>query len=102
MSVRYLLVGTFNTNRVFSLAFDSEVGTLEVAATNEGQAPHSWLALNVRHSVHSPAWRERLYEPLHARRKRRTVCTQLLGQPPLASPVTRLRGTMPVCPSYGT
>ncbi|BGP07127.1 hypothetical protein JCM10049v2_002957 [Rhodotorula toruloides] len=57
MSVRYLLVGTFNTNRVFSLAFDSEVGTLEVAATNEGQAPHSWLALNkAKDRLYATSW----------------------------------------------
>jgi len=52
MPIRYLLVGTFNTNLIATLAFDSTSKTLEVVEGNEGQAPHSWLALNV--SLPSP------------------------------------------------
>lgn len=47
MPVHHLLVGTFNTNLIATLAFDPVAKTLDVVAKNEGQAPHSWLALNV-------------------------------------------------------
>jgi carboxy-cis,cis-muconate cyclase len=44
----HFIVGTFNTNLVFTLAFDPVRESLEVVKINEGQAPHSWLALSVR------------------------------------------------------
>ncbi|GAA6012075.1 hypothetical protein JCM10207_005119 [Rhodosporidiobolus poonsookiae] len=50
MPTRHFLVGTFNTSRVFTLAFDPDAAAaderLKVARINEGEAPHSWLALS--------------------------------------------------------
>jgi hypothetical protein len=60
MPVHHLLVGTFNTNLIATLAFDSTAGTLKVVAKNDGQAPHSWLALNVSSSRHRNLVRRRL------------------------------------------
>jgi hypothetical protein len=98
MPVRYFLVGTFSTNRVFTLAFDSDAETLEVAATNEGQAPHSWLALNVRGSELSLMLFKRLTTAREPRRKGRTGSTRLPGRHRRASPRTRLREMLPGCP----
>ncbi|GAA5994116.1 lactonase family protein [Rhodotorula paludigena] len=58
-SKRYLLVGTFNTNLIATLAFDPQEKTLEVAARNDGQAPHSWLALNTaKDRLYATSWTE--------------------------------------------
>ncbi|GAA5882037.1 hypothetical protein JCM16303_005572 [Sporobolomyces ruberrimus] len=59
MPIHYLLVGTFNTNLIATLAFDSSAGTLKVVAKNEGLAPHSWLALNnVKDRLYATSWTE--------------------------------------------
>ncbi|GAA5837593.1 hypothetical protein JCM5353_003263 [Sporobolomyces roseus] len=59
MPIRYLLVGTFNTNLIATLAFDSTSKTLEVVAQNDGQAPHSWLALNTaKDRLYATSWTE--------------------------------------------
>ncbi|GAA6046442.1 hypothetical protein JCM3770_004926 [Rhodotorula araucariae] len=58
-ATRYLLVGTFNTNLIATLAFDPESKTLAVVAENEGQAPHSWLALNTaKDRLYATSWTE--------------------------------------------
>ncbi|GAA5900262.1 hypothetical protein JCM5296_003024 [Sporobolomyces johnsonii] len=57
MPVRHFLVGTFNTNLIATLAFDPSAKTLEVVAKNEGQAPHSWLALNeAKDRLYATSW----------------------------------------------
>lgn len=98
MPVRYLLVGTFNTNRVFTLAFDSDAETLEVAAINEGQAPHSWLALNVRGLLLSRMLFRRLTTGRETRRNGRTGSTRLPGRHRRASPRTSSLEMLPACP----
>ncbi|GAA5975211.1 hypothetical protein JCM11641_004395 [Rhodosporidiobolus odoratus] len=89
MPTQYLLVGTFNTNRIFTFAFSSKPSeeTLELVKINEGQAPHSWLALNVR-PIRTPFFR--LSIPV----KNRLYATSWTTPPGLAcytvSPVTPL------------
>ncbi|GAA5920013.1 hypothetical protein JCM1841_000377 [Sporobolomyces salmonicolor] len=57
MPVRHFLVGTFNTNLIATLAFDPSAKTLKVVAKNDGQAPHSWLALNeARDRLYATSW----------------------------------------------
>ncbi|GAA5975190.1 hypothetical protein JCM11641_004388 [Rhodosporidiobolus odoratus] len=59
MPTQYLLVGTFNTNRIFTFAFSSKPSeeTLELVKINEGQAPHSWLALNSdKNRLYATSW----------------------------------------------
>ncbi|GAA5855743.1 hypothetical protein JCM8547_001665 [Rhodosporidiobolus lusitaniae] len=59
MSTHHLLVGTFNTSRIFTLAFDASKQTLEIVKINEGQAPHSWLALNeAKDRLYATSWTE--------------------------------------------
>ncbi|GAA5832159.1 hypothetical protein JCM3766R1_003745 [Sporobolomyces carnicolor] len=59
MPVHHLLVGTFNTNLIATLAFDPVAKTLDVVAKNEGQAPHSWLALNrAKDRLYATSWTE--------------------------------------------
>ncbi|GAA5823705.1 hypothetical protein JCM11251_000732 [Rhodosporidiobolus azoricus] len=57
MPIRHLLVGTFNRNQIYTLAFDPEAETLEVVKANEGRAPHSWLALNeAKDRLYATSW----------------------------------------------
>ncbi|GAA6008962.1 hypothetical protein JCM11491_003848 [Sporobolomyces phaffii] len=59
MPIHHLLVGTFNTNLIATLAFDPTRKTLEVVAKNDGQAPHSWLALNqAKDRLYATSWTE--------------------------------------------
>lgn len=59
MPIHHLLVGTFNTNLIATLAFDTSKRSLEVVAKNEGQAPHSWLALNAaKDRLYATSWTE--------------------------------------------
>jgi carboxy-cis,cis-muconate cyclase len=53
----HLLVGTFNTPAVFTLAFDPAARSLAVAAVSDATGPHSWLSLNpARTVVYATAW----------------------------------------------
>ncbi|GAA5893202.1 lactonase family protein [Sporobolomyces salmoneus] len=59
MPIHHLLVGTFNTNLIATLAFDSSAKTLQIVAQNDGQAPHSWLALNeAKDRLYATSWTE--------------------------------------------
>ncbi|GAA6041865.1 hypothetical protein JCM8097_004515 [Rhodosporidiobolus ruineniae] len=57
MPPHHLVVGTFNQNKLFTLAFDADAESLSVVKINEGQAPHSWLALNSRKDrLYATSW----------------------------------------------
>ncbi|BGP15256.1 hypothetical protein JCM10213_001611 [Rhodosporidiobolus nylandii] len=65
MPTHHFLVGTFNTPRVFTLAFSppstagGDDGALEVARVNEGVGQHSWLALNeAKDRLYTTSWTE--------------------------------------------
>ncbi|GAA5937329.1 lactonase family protein [Sporobolomyces koalae] len=59
MPVHHLLVGTFNTTLIATLAFDPVAKTLAVVVKNRGQAPHSWLALNAaKDRLYATSWTE--------------------------------------------
>lgn len=44
----HLLVGTFNTPAIFTLAFDADARSLTVVEKNDATGSHSWLSLSVR------------------------------------------------------
>lgn len=46
----HLLVGTFDTSAIFTLAFDPVLLTLSVVSKSAATGPHSWLNLSVRSS----------------------------------------------------
>ncbi|KAK4700718.1 carboxy-cis,cis-muconate cyclase, partial [Phenoliferia sp. Uapishka_3] len=80
----YILVGTFNTPAVFTLAFDPSAGSLEVVAKSEATGAHSWLSLNVRsiYEENLPTW---LTFFIHQSDKTRLYATAWTTPPGLAA-----------------